>query len=251
MKAAFFLALALFAGLPGSSGADEMKFVTEPFRPFAYDEAGHAAGPMAEIVAAACAALHKSCTQVVLPWRRALDGAEAGRFQGIYSLLDLPQRREKFYMSQPLVQTAYAFVARAGTTWQYTGAESLRDKLVLAYGPSGTSMLAANLIKDSRGAELSIAIGNDIVLQQIAAAQDRPNLIGLINRDVAAALIEQLDISGLRFAGDAQASTYAIGLSRAAVSAKEATSFDAALSDLKASGTIKAILTRHGLRAAD
>jgi polar amino acid transport system substrate-binding protein len=251
MKASLFLALMLLAGLTGRSRADEMKFVTEPFPPFAYEEAGHAAGPLAEIVAAACAALHKSCPQTVQPWRRALEGTQAGTFQGIYPLRSAPQRHEDFYTTQPIVRTAYAFVAYAGTDWTYTGVESLRDKLILVYGPSGTSLFAGDLIKDASGAQLSIAISNDTVLQTIAVARDRPNLIGLINRDVAASLIERQGPAGLRFAGDAQAVTYAIGLSRNAVSTEDAVAFDAALSALKTSGALRDILARHGLRAAD
>jgi len=227
--------------------AQELKFVTEQFPPFTYEQDGHAAGPLADTVTALCAELKKTCTQQVLPWRRALQGAEDGEFQGIYSAADTPERNAKFFLLPPILKTSYSFVVPNDSTWTYQGPSSLKAQEVSVYGPSSTSTAGDELIKQSDGGKMKMEISNDNVVRQLGAHHAT---IGLINRDVGEAIMKTNGIADLKFVGDAKVITYTVGLSRKGMSEADAQAFAEAFKKLNAEGKIKEIVARYNMRSA-
>lgn len=247
-----FLGGALLAGSWTShAGAADYRFVTEQFAPFSYETQGKAAGPMTEVVESLCAAMKKSCEIQVLPWRRALDMAESGEVSGIFSMLRSPEREAKFFITQPIVRSAYSFVAPANAGWSYSGPASVKDRSIAVYGPSGTSAVAERIIKEAGGGEIQMEVANDALLKKLSVGRFSDKTVGFINRDVGQDIIAKQGITGLAFVGDGAQILYGIGLSRKSVTQADADAFDAALATLKASGTIKAILTRHNLQTAE
>ncbi len=244
--------VALFTGgWSGQAGAVDYRFVTEQFAPFSYETQGKAAGPMTEVVEALCAAMRKSCEVQVLPWRRALDMAEAGEVNGIFSVLRSPEREAKFFITQPIVRSAYSFVAPVNAGWSYSGPASVKDRSIAVYGPSGTSAVAERILKEAGGGDIQMEVANDAMMKKLAVGRFSDKTVGFINRDVGQDLIAKQDIKGLAFVGDGAQILYGIGLSRKSMTQADADAFDAALTALKAAGTVKAILTRHALQAAD
>jgi polar amino acid transport system substrate-binding protein len=234
----------------GAAAAD-YRFVTEQFAPFTYESQGKAAGPMTEVVEALCAAIGKSCEITVLPWRRALEMAESGEANGLFSLLRSPEREQSFFLTQPIVRSAYSFIAPAGGGWSYSGPASVRDRQVAVYGPSGTSAVAERIVKEAGGGEIQMEVANDALLKKLALGRLGERTVGFINRDVGQDILNKQKIEGLAFVGDGAQILYGIGLSRKSMTQADADRIDAALAMLKSSGKIREILTRHGLQAAD
>lgn len=237
--------------LAGTASATDYRFVTEQFAPFSYESQGKAAGPMTEVVEALCAAMNKNCEVMVLPWRRALEMAESGEVSGIFSLLRSPEREAKFFITQPVVRSAYSFVAPVNAGWSYSGPASVKDRSIAVYGPSGTSAVAERIVKEAGGGDLQMEVANDALLKKLALGRFNEKTVGFINRDVGQDIIAKQDIKGLAFVGDGAQILYGIGLSRKSLTQADADAFDAALAALKASGKVKEIVGRHNLQTAD
>lgn len=238
-------------GWAGSAGAADYRFVTEQFAPFTYETQGKAAGPMTEVVETLCTAIGKSCEIAILPWRRAVEMAESGEANGIFSLLASPEREKIFFLTTPIVRSAYSFIAPTGANWNYSGPASVKDRSVAVYGPSGTSAVAERIVKEAGGGDVKMEVANDALLKKLALGRLGEKTVGFINRDVGQDIINKQDIKGLVFVGDGAQILYGIGLSRKSMTQADADAIDTALATLKSSGKIEEILVRHGLQAAD
>jgi ABC-type amino acid transport substrate-binding protein len=115
MSKAVAAAGVLLAAIWGSPvRAETMTFVMQPFPPFAIDEHGEAQGVFPELLRQVCAAIHVTCKIDIYPWRRAMRMAEEGHVDGILAISLMPERREAFYLSEPIVQSSYGVVASDG-----------------------------------------------------------------------------------------------------------------------------------------
>ena len=148
MKAQTLAMLAVVVGAHDAQARD-MRFVTEPFPPYTYASDGRAAGPMVDVLLTACARLAWRCDIEVLPWRRALGMAQRGEVEGIFTVVDSPERRQYFHVSPPVIEGRYMLFARAGNGLQYTGdAQVLAGRTIGAYGPSATALTLEALVEN-------------------------------------------------------------------------------------------------------
>ena len=83
LRHALFFVTALITAVPAA--AETVHFVTEEFPPFSFSRGGIASGALPEIVNATCGLLQWHCEIEVLPWRRALQQAEDGEVDGIFT----------------------------------------------------------------------------------------------------------------------------------------------------------------------
>lgn len=118
---------------------DTLHFATESLPPFNYEENGAPAGPMLEIIQAACNIAQLTCTAEIMPWRRAIALAENGRVDGVFSILLTESREKKFFLSDPIIRTSYSFFALKASAWEYRTPSDLNGMTIGVYGPSGTS----------------------------------------------------------------------------------------------------------------
>src|SRR5690606_23142917 len=98
--------------------AGELHFVTEDFPPFTYatdkltsDRPRQGAGPLSEIVQAVCVRLQQRCSIEVHPWRRALAMAESGAVDGIFTVVQSPEREQHFFITRMLITSRYSVFA--------------------------------------------------------------------------------------------------------------------------------------------
>lgn len=210
-----------------------------------------AAGPLAELVALACQRLGHHCRVQVLPWRRALELAESGKAEGIFAVLDIPQRQRYLHVSRMLVAARYSFFTLPTHSFDYRQPADLKGMHVGVYGPSGTSMaLEVLLAKAGGGVVLEMETDNQRVLRKLVAGRYDERGVVLMNHDVARYLQRDLGLPALRDAGTVQAIAYGIGLSRARVSEADFQAFNNVLGQLQRDGTLAEILRRHQLQAA-
>jgi polar amino acid transport system substrate-binding protein len=241
-----FSALAFLA--VGALRAETLRFVTEPFPPYNYEQEGRAVGPMPEIVRAACVRIAIHCNIEVMPWRRALQMAEQGKADGVFSLVWLPEREARFHLGPPVVELTYSLFAQTASPMRYQRLADLNGYTLAAYGPSGTQRTLEEL--QAAGGQFDIVqeIDNLTALRKLAAGRYGERSAVLINRDVAYWLIREEHLDNLKVVGDVRRLAYHIGLSRQSVSEATANRFDQALVALGREGQLRAILKKYGLR---
>ena len=248
--------IAITAGLAlmGNCQADELRFVTEDFPPFTYASAtataDRAAGPFVEIVEAVCARMGVDCPVQLLPWRRALALAEMGEVDGIFTVIRSPERERAFHLTRMLVTSRYGVYARSSSRFVFHRPQDLAGRSVAVYGPSGTSFVLGQHLAEVSDVTLILKADNRRLLRMLEAGRFGEQGVAVVNQDVAWHLTDHERLLDIHEAGELQAVSYAIGLSRAAVSEAEFARFNDALEVLIDEGSIATILRHHGLEPA-
>jgi polar amino acid transport system substrate-binding protein len=227
-----------------------LHFVTEPFPPFSYEENGVAAGPMNDVILSVCKAAGVTCDAVVMPFRRAIAMGELGVMDGIFSIRNVPERKNAFYLSDPIVKTGNTFFVVKNSSFFYRKPADLDGMTVAVYGPSATLDDLQKLVKQTRSTRIEVEVDMKTALRKLEAGRYGANAAVLLNIDVGVSLMKQLKIEGLKPAGDATQFDMCFGLSRKKVTAQQAEKLNQALRKLKAAGTIKAILEKYNLTFA-
>lgn len=235
---------------PAAAQNREMTFVMDPFPPFTYEENGAAAGPMSDVLRAVCEAIKAPCKLEVYPWRRALKMAEEGEVDGIYAVARIPEREEHFYVSRPIIESAYGVFVHESSTLKYHVPADLSGYTVGAYGPSAASKALDGVAQDVPTLTKVIEVDNTTLLRKLGGRRYGELGAAIANVDVGNQLIKQERIAGLKVAGIVSKAEYSIGLSRKKVSPQLAQQFDAALDALAKSGKLREIAARYGVTPA-
>ena len=240
----------LVAAMPAM--AADMRFVTEPLPPYSYESEGRAAGPMVDVLQAACARLAWRCSVEILPWRRALRIAQAGEVEGMFSIVTPPMTaRPRFHVSPPVVEGRYVLLARSSETLRFDGeARALAGRAVGVYGPSGALDALNALIGGVPGAHVEVETDNRIVLRKLAAGRYGESGLALANEGAAQHLIREDGIVGLQTIGVVKTFGYAFGLNNQRIDAATAETFAKALQELCRSGRTAELLKPYGLTAS-
>ena len=235
----------------GPCKAADLNFVTHEFPPYSYEAHGVAVGPLVDVVMGVCEEIGRSCSIKILPWRRAIDGLEAGAADGIFPVLPNSERREKYTLSPSIVKIYYGFYSRSERNWTYSDATSLEGKTVAVFGPSGTSSEAEGLVRQTKTARIEVEVSNEVMLHKLAEERYGRDGVGFINLDVARDIIKRTGYDTLREAGTATVLTYAIAFSRSSKVSKDTELFNDRVKKSKLNGSIKRILSQYGLQQAD
>lgn len=244
------LLLLAFPISAGAADVQSMTFVMQEFPPFVQNDKGRPSGPFPDILRAVCGALQAECKQEVYPWRRANAMAQSGAVDGILMILKTPQREAAYHIGPPLMQSSYVLYAQQQTALNYRTPQDLAGYTVGAYGPSGTSFSAAQLVKRVPGARLEVEIDNPTALRKLRMGRYGSKAVVVINLELAQYLMQPEGDAGLKQVGELQKTDYHIGLSRKKMSQPQAEAFNAALLQLLRDGTVAAIAKKYGLTAA-
>ncbi len=234
-----------------SASAEELHFVTEEFPPFSYSRGAIASGALSEIVEATCMILQWRCSIEVLPWRRALQLAEEGEVDGIFTVIQSPARQQAFFITPMLVTSGYDFYTTRSSNFHYTQPDDLRGRQIGVYGPSGTSFILQEHLQSTPNVEVKLVTNNRRLLLMLNAGRFGENGVVVLNRDVARHLIEHEHLYALRHAGHLTSIAYGIGFSRKKVSLGQFQAFNRGLSRLRNSGQLATIVQRYGLQPSD
>ena len=241
----------LLALLPVAVAQPAMRFVTEPFPPYTYAVDGHAAGPMVDVLQAACARLAWRCEVEVLPWRRALNMAQRGEVEGIFTVVDSPERRQYFHVSPPVIEGRYVLFARQGSAFQYGGdPQALAGRVIGAYGPSATALTLEQLIDGVPRTRSEIEPDNRTVVRKLAAGRYGEDGLALANEAVAQHLMREDGIRNLQPAGLVKSFGYSFGLVRQNVELAPAQALAKTLYELCRSGRTAELLKPYGMPGA-
>jgi len=247
--------LALAASAAASAAwaeTTEMRFVTEPLPPYSYETEGRAAGPMVDVLQAACAKLAWRCSVTILPWRRALHIAQAGEVEGMFSIVTPPYTvRPRFHVSPPVVEGRYVLLAQVADALRFEGdVRLLAGRDVGVYGPSGAEDALKALLNGVPGAHAEVESDNGKVLRKLAAGRYGKGGLALVNEGAAQHLLREEGITGLQTVGVVRTFGYAFGLNRQRIDAATAAAFAKVLYELCQSGRTAELLKPYGLAAS-
>ena len=233
-----------------------VRIVTEDFPPFQTLNNGNIQGPMYSIMRRICEIAAFQCKFELLAWKDAYKQAVDGDADVVFSiLLEVPERRELFYLSPSIVSTSYSFFVTSKNPWVYTDPKSLDNMIIGAYGPSGTSIVAQEVVSNRAVAGLEptqLIIEPSIVesFQQLIIGKYGNNGAVVVNKDVGLALLKKHSIIGPKIAGDIKQITYGFGVSRKAKRSDIYPRLVYGLNELQKRGELLDTLRFYGLKAA-
>lgn len=224
---------------------------TESFPPFQWSENNVTVGPMFTIMELICKEAKINCKIVMLKWKDTIAKAESGEGEGIFSIVELPERRAKFYLGNPIVKSGYAAFVLKENKWVYTKPSDLNGLDVAAYGPSGTSIIAKESI--AMASDVEFHMESSILGSFQNLVEEKYGLKGVVvaNADVGNYLIKQHSISGLRNAGFIKPVSFTFGLSRKNSKSVLILDLNKALQKLQHDGVISKILAKYNMVAAE
>ncbi|TMH35215.1 MAG: amino acid ABC transporter substrate-binding protein [Betaproteobacteria bacterium] len=241
------LAIAVFSA---SATADVMTFVMDPFPPFTYAENGVAAGPMSDTIRAVCKLIKAQCRLEVYPWRRALKMAEDGLVDGLYAVANIPEREQFFYVSPPIIESAYGVFVHESSTLVYRRPSDFAGYTVGAYGPSAASKALDGVAQSEPTLVTVTEVDNTTMLRKLSNRRYGAHGAAVANVDVGKYLIRHEKIPALKVVGLIGKTEYSIGLSRKKVDPAQAEEFMTALRQLMKSGRVREIAEHYGVVAA-
>ena len=200
-------------------------------------------GFVTEIIDAAFARAGYAINIKFLPWKRALEETKSGKFDGLFTVWYRDERKEFFVFSRPLPANEVGFYRQAGSEISYTGYDDLKPYtigVVRGYAnPPGfdEAGLKIHEVKDDETNLRLLAKGRvDLVLTD--------KLVGrhIINTTLAGA---GADFEWLE--PPLKVETQHLVFSKKAENHEAvAESFDTALQEIRADGTLAAIMAKHG-----
>jgi polar amino acid transport system substrate-binding protein len=247
------IAVIVLSVLYAQADATNLYFVTESFAPFTYEEGGKAAGPFVAVIQSVCANIKAECRFEVFPWRRALMLAKNGEADGIFTMLNYPERAQEFNLSVPIAESSYALYALQENKFIYKNEQDLAGHTIGVYGPSGTSITLENMVRKIHGANIVLEIDNARALRLLSAGAYGGDGLAMVNHDVAHFIFQNKNITNLREVANVGKAQYCIGFSKKTENPKYRKQFEQFNDELKAqisSGMVKAILDKYGMKLA-
>lgn len=224
--------------------AKEMVFFTQDFAPFSYSENSEVKGPAVDIINKVCGELSIEAKFGIFPWKRAIESAKKGDANALFVLGWNKPRTEWLYFSHPIIKTEYGVFVHKDNAMDYSKPSDLNGYTVSVYGPSNTSR---NLEKIAEESTLKI----DMTPDDVAAFRkvDHKRVSGAFsNKDVGWALINDLDLKNIRYAGAYKNLNYYIGFLKDYNKKEDVDLFNAKLKELTDSGEIQKILDKYNMQ---
>ena len=243
-------AAALSAASGGFAQSASMSFVSHPFAPYTVEENGVATGPLPDTMRAVCEAIKARCKVEVYPWRRALKLAEDGFVDGIYVVSNIAEREQSFYMSPPIVESAFGVYVHQSSTLAYRLPADLAGYSVGAFGPSAGSRAAEAVSSAAPGVKMIVEADRLTMFKKLSGRHYGELGAVISDVDVANHLIRRENIPDLKLVGIVSKTEFCIGLSKKKVSEQQAREFNAALRQLIKSGKVREIADKYGVMPA-
>jgi len=228
-----------------------LQFVTKQFPPYAYSgPEGRPAGPMVDLLFAACARAQLLCTVSVLPWRRALRLTETGDVDGIFPIVDSPQRRADFDLSADVVRGRYVLLG-VSCERDCSGLQPPAARTIAAFGPSEAVQSLRSVVAESPGAQAQIESDHQIVVRKLLAGRYGANGLALVNEAVARWQVSGTDPRRLQTVAVVRDLDYTYALVRKPGREDLMPRFSDAINQLCRSGETAQIFKPYGLLASN
>ena len=226
-----------------TAAAADLDFVTQEFAPFHYAGANNTVeGPGAEIVRLVCQRMNATCSIRIFPWSRAQAMVERGEANAMFLIGKNPEREKWLWFSPPVLETEYGIFVDGDDLLQFRKGSDINGYRVGVYGPSNTSTALAELQHEANDLHVEMHPGDEAGFMKLE--RGRINAV-YSNRDVGMALVSQLRLKNVRYAGRHKSLQYYIGFSMRHADREAVDRFSSTLLKLSEEGAIQEILDRY------
>lgn len=190
------------------------------------------------------------CTFDLLPWNRAQREVEEGKAQAMFLIGRNAERENWLYFSAPIVETTYGFFVPADDPLLYQKRADVSGYTVGVFGPSNTARSLERIRDQLRQAghpPITIEMRPDdesgfrkLSLKRVQAVYS--------NHDVGNAMIAQLGLKNIRYAGFDERLFYYIGFSKKYADKSAVDQFNAVFLRLHQQGLIGKILADYQMK---
>ena len=226
----------------------QLHLVTEDFPPFTYPTQDlQPAGPMIEVVLHICAQIPADCRIELLPWQRALKLAQTDQVDGIFSVIRSKEREARFHFTKMLVRSSYSVFSTTDQPFTYRTPADLKGRRIGVYGPSGTSYVLKQSIRQVSNVAIDMISDNRRLLRMLDSGRFGESGLIMINKDVALSLIADENLTHVREAGTLQAIEYALAFSKQRINPAEFARIERAVEQVLNDGSLGRILQTHQL----
>lgn len=236
----------MFKSVPVSD-ALVLRVASHSFPPYQYKKNGKIEGPVPKIMAKVCARARISCVIEMGPYREAADMVAAGEADVIFTfLIEVAddERNANFLSSPPIAIAHYSFFTSSTSNWKWTGNPAdLEGRTIAAYGPSGTFLVASNVVAQNPTAVLVREDSNLKVFQNLVLGKYGQKAAIIANKEVGLSFLKNSNISGPKPVGDIMQANFGFGFSKKSPRLHYAEAMFKALNELKSEGEVARILT--------
>jgi polar amino acid transport system substrate-binding protein len=177
--------------------------------------------------------------------------AEEGEVDGIFTVVRVPEREKFFFLTEPVVDSAYTLFAIDSSTFVYRQPKDLEGFTVSVNDQSGTARVLEETVKGLRNVSIAGEAQHLIALRKLSHGRYPGNALAFVNREVALQLAKDDGITNLKPVGDVRKIQYHIGFSRKKVNDATFTQFNDALRAQIKEGKVKGILDKYGMKRSD
>ncbi len=242
MKCFKILFFVLLISVSALCAEDKLIFNTQEFSPFSYSQNGVASGPGVDIVNLIGKNIGVKTEVKVLPWTRAQAEAKDGLANGLFFVGKNKEREAWLNFSTPVVDTEYGFfVLKENETKFSPDFKELDNKVVAVYGPSNTATSLQDFIKTRQGIKMDESIDDIAAFRKLSGGRCEAVYS---NKDVGIAIIKQLSLNNVKYAGKQKGLVYYISLTKK-TDPTLTKKFETELANIKQNGTLLKILTKY------
>ncbi len=225
----------------------ELKFNSQDFPPFSYNENGKVAGPVAEIINRVCKETGDTAIMKIYPWRRAQDKVKKGIANAMFVIGWNKERSKWLYFSYPILETEYGFFVKNNDPLIYKKPADVNGYTIGVYGPSNTSKSLYKIKAVIDNLKVELRPNDESGFKKLSIGR----ISGVFsNRDVGFSLIKKNNLSNIRYAGGSKKLKYYIGFSMDNTEKKVVDNFNKAYKKLYKKGVIKKILKKYSMKPA-
>lgn len=227
--------------------ANELVINTQDFPPFTYMKDGEVAGPAVDIIKAVCKEMGQPCNINLMPWPRAQHEVKTGKAQALFVIGWNPERATWLEFSLPIFNTEYGIFTHVNNPLIFKEISQLKGYSVAVYGPSNTLTTLEKIKKTVPGMKIDMTPDDIAAFKKLDA--DRVKAV-FSNKDVGIALLKQLELKNVRYAGMQSKLNYYIAFSRANSPKGTVDKFNEVYKKLYQSREIQKLLKGYGMKPA-
>lgn len=243
----FQLATLLFvSALSTETFAKTIKFTVQDSPPFGFTEGTEVKGGAAEVMKKVCEKLKWTCEMNVVPQKRGLALAESGENDGIWAIIQIPEREKYLTHSVPTWTSKLSYMGIKGTTAPVTKSEDLKGFTIAGVRGSAAFKKAEEL--KAKMPDVKLVETNSYPEGFKALFENSFGAKGIIvsYEEVGAYVAKQNKFDKLTTILPIEQVQFRVGFSKKA-DPQLVKDFDRTLEEMRKSGELKAALAKYGM----
>ncbi|MCP4747327.1 MAG: transporter substrate-binding domain-containing protein [Desulfobacteraceae bacterium] len=225
----------------------KLKFNTQDFSPFSYENNGIASGPGSDIIREICTEARFDCKITFKNWAVAQQEVKTGKADGLFVIGWNAARTKWLYYTEPMIKAEYGFFTRKNSAFRYKELSNLTGATIVTSGPSNTSKTLKR-VRAQLNNQFSILIYPNYQSAFKKISQDTTINAIYSDKDSGKSYIARLGLRNLEYAGKHKDLYYYAGISKK-LDRQVVDRFNAAFRKLQNKGTIREILGRYAMSA--